>query len=131
MTKSVLAIGLDPVFADLSTFPEITPELVRSYIDQQIERLRSLGYRADTCLVDRGDTAGEAVERALRERHYDCIVVGAGLREPQDLLLLFERIINIVHRLAPASSIAFNTTPADTAEAATRWLGDEWVRHSG
>jgi hypothetical protein len=32
--------------------------------------------------------------------------------------LLFEEIINVVHRLAPQSRIAFSRTPADPAEAA-------------
>jgi hypothetical protein len=58
----------------------------------------------------------------LRSRAFDCVVIGAGLREPPERLLLFERIINLVHTLAPQSRIAFNTTPADTAEAAQRWI---------
>jgi hypothetical protein len=59
---------------------------------------------------------------ALRARNFDCVVIGAGLREPPERLLLFERIINLVHRLAPNASIAFNATPADTAEAVRRWI---------
>jgi hypothetical protein len=37
-------------------------------------------------------------------------------------LLLFEKITNLVHGLAPAASISFNTTPADTAQAVQRWI---------
>lgn len=121
--KSVLAIGIDPALADLSAHPEIPPDLVRAYIDDQIERARSRGYKVDLCLIDRGETAERTVENALRSRAYDCIVLGAGLREPADLLLLFEKIVNLVHRLAPNARIAFNSNPADTAEAAQRWLG--------
>jgi hypothetical protein len=36
--------------------------------------------------------------------------------------LLFEKILNLVHRLAPDAGIAFNSTPADTAEAVRRWV---------
>lgn len=121
--KSVLAIGIDPALADLSAHPEFPPDLVRAYIDGEIERTRSLGYEVDLCLIDRGETAEGTVEKALRSRAYDCIVLGAGLREPPDLLLLFEKIVNLVHRLAPNARIAFNSNPADTAEAAQRWLG--------
>jgi hypothetical protein len=39
---------------------------------------------------------------------------------PSERLLLFEKIINLIHRLAPQASICFNTTPADTAEAVQR-----------
>jgi len=123
VTKTVLAIGIDPAFADLSAFPTLTPDLVRAYLDEQIGRLRSFGYSVDSCLVDLGATAEHVIETALRARPYDCIVLGAGLREPAELLLLFEKIVNLVHRFAPGSAIAFNTTPADTAEAAQRWLG--------
>ena len=55
--KRVLAIGIDPAAADLSAFPELTPELIGGYIDAQIERLRALGYDLESCLVDLGDTA--------------------------------------------------------------------------
>ena len=41
MTGRVLALGLDPVHADFSATPGITPELVRSYIDVQLERVRT------------------------------------------------------------------------------------------
>ncbi|HET7411575.1 MAG TPA: hypothetical protein VFJ18_02850 [Pararhizobium sp.] len=120
--KSVLAIGIDPAFADLSAHPEISVDVVRAYIEQQIGRIRELGYEVDSCLVDGGETAEASVETALRSRSYDCIVIGAGLREPAEFLLLFERIINLVHQRAPNSRIAFNTTPSDTAEAARRWI---------
>jgi hypothetical protein len=49
-------------------------------------------------------------------------VIGAGLREPSEHLLLFEKILNLVHRLAPNASIAFNTSPVDTADAVERWM---------
>jgi hypothetical protein len=120
--RSVLAIGLDPSFADLSAFPEFSAELVAAYIDEQIGRVRAMGFDVDSCLVDRGETAVQIIEDRLRAKTYECIVLGAGLREPPDLLLLFERILNIIHRLAPDSRIAFNTNPADTLEAVERCL---------
>jgi hypothetical protein len=121
--KSVLAIGLDPAFADYGAMPGLTPELVRAYIDAEIGRLRGLGCAVESCLVDAGETAEAVVAAALDGQAFDCVVIGAGLRQPPERLLLFERILNLVHALAPGSRIAFNTTPADTAEAAQRWLG--------
>jgi hypothetical protein len=50
------------------------------------------------------------------------VVIGAGLRVPPERMLLFEKVLNLVHRLAPRASICFNTTPADTAEAVRRWI---------
>jgi ribosomal protein S12 methylthiotransferase accessory factor YcaO len=80
--KTVLAIGIDPGFADLAAFPQLTPELVRSYIDAQIERLRELGFEVDSCLIDLGETAEAVATMALKSRHFNCIVIGAGLRQP-------------------------------------------------
>jgi len=121
MPKSVLALGLDPSFADFMQFPQLTPELIRTFIDSQLERLRGLGYEVESCLVDRGDTAEAVTARHLGARRFDCVVIGAGLREPAHLLL-FEKLINLVHAQAPNAKICFNTTPADTAEAVRRWI---------
>jgi hypothetical protein len=50
------------------------------------------------------------------------VVIGAGLRQPASQLLLFEKMINLIHTLAPAAKICFNTTPADTVDAVQRWI---------
>jgi hypothetical protein len=121
--KSVLAIGLEPSLADLAAVPQFTPELIRSYVDAQIEELRALGYDAELCLIDLGKTAEQVATAALVSKHFDCVVIGAGLRQPAAQLLLFEKIINLVHGLAPAASICFNTMPADTVKAVQRWIG--------
>jgi hypothetical protein len=120
--KTVLAIGIEPSLVDFSAFPGLTAELVTSYIEAQIERLRAIGYDADSCLIDLGDTAEAVASLALGAKHYDCVVIGAGLREPRERLELFERIINLVHLAAPQARICFNTTPADTANAVQRWV---------
>ena len=122
MAKVVLAIGIDPSLVEFSAFPGLTAELVRNYIDAQIERLRALGFDVDSCLIDLGDTAEAVAAMALRAKRFDCVVIGAGLREPAERLLLFEKIVNLVHIHAPQAAICFNTTPADTADAVRRWI---------
>jgi hypothetical protein len=120
--KFVLAIGIDPAFVDFDAFPRYTPELLRNYIDAQIETLRGLGYETESCLIDLGETAEAVVAKALRSKQVDCVVIGAGLRQPPERLTLFETVLNLVHALAPNARICFNTTPADTAEAVRRWI---------
>lgn len=120
--KSVLAIGIDPVFADFATLPGLTPELVRHYIDVELERVRTAGFDVVSCLVDLGETAEAATAAALRARSFDCVVIGAGLREPAERLLLFEMVLNLVHALAPDARICFNRNPADTLDAVQRWV---------
>jgi hypothetical protein len=116
MTKRVLAIGLDPKFADFTQFPQLTPALIGAFIDSQLARVRALGYEVDSCLVDLGETA-----ESLAAKEYDCVMIGAGLSAASQLLL-FEKVLNLVHERAPRAKLCFNTTPADTAEAVQRWI---------
>lgn len=118
---TVLALGLDPSFVDLSASPTLTPELVRTFIDAQLDRLRELGYDVVSCLVDLGETAEVVADGCLCSRQFDCVMIGAGLRAP-DKLLLFEKLLNLVHMRAPTAKLCFNTSPADTAEAVQRWV---------
>jgi fluoroacetyl-CoA thioesterase len=121
MAKRVLALGLDPAVVDLTPFPDLTPEMVRSFIDAQLDRLRSLGYEVSSCLTDLGDTAETMVAAHLGAESYDCVMIGAGIRAPERLLL-FERLLNLIHERAPAAKLCFNTSPADSAEAVQRWI---------
>ncbi len=43
MVKRVLAIGIEPDNADYGAFPQLTPGLVRSYIEAQLLRMSDLG----------------------------------------------------------------------------------------
>jgi hypothetical protein len=120
--RAVFAIGIDPALLDFSGHPQLTSELVRSYIDAELQRLREQGYDVTSCLIDLGETAEQVAAAALASGSLDCVVIGAGLRLPPERMLLFEKVLNLVHRLAPRASICFNTTPADTAEAVRRWI---------
>jgi hypothetical protein len=124
--KSVLIMGFDPKFLDFSS-PELAPlnltaEKILAGTEAEFERLRALGYEPDGCFVDLGETAESAVASKLRAKEYGCVVIGAGVRANPKYLLLFEKLLNVVHELAPKSRIGFNTTPTDTAEAVRRWL---------
>jgi hypothetical protein len=120
--KTVLAIGIDPAQVDYGAFPGLTADLVSHFIEAQLMKLRALGYDVESCLIDLGETAEAIARAALKSRPLDCVVIGAGLREPPERLLLFEKVLNLVHAHAPQAAICFNTTPADTVEAVQRWV---------
>jgi acetyl esterase/lipase len=88
----------------------------------EFERLRGLGYEPDGCFVDLGETAETVVASRLRAKEYGCVIIGAGVRANPKYFLLFEKLLNLVHELAPKARIAFNTKPTDTVEAVRRWL---------
>ena len=86
-------------------------------------KLELLGYSVKSLYVDDGKTAEVALANALATGEYDCIMIGAGLRIVPPHFLLFEKLINVIHRHAPASTkLCFNTNPADTADAVQRWV---------
>jgi hypothetical protein len=117
----VLALGLDPEFVDPKAMGGFSAPVVRAYIDAQLERIRALGYEMESCMVDLGDTAENVLSEQLRKRAFDCVMIGAGLRNPE-FLRLFEKLLNVVHALAPGAKICFNSSPADSAEAVQRWV---------
>lgn len=124
MTR-VLFVGQRPDTVDYSD-PAIPPGFdaakIQAGIDLAIEQMTKRGWEADPCMVPPDETAGPLVEKQLASAAYDCVVIGGGVRLPPKSLWLFETLINAVHRSAPKATIAFNTGPGDTAEAAARWL---------
>ena len=80
------------------------------------------GWAGEICNIAPNDDGIATLEKQLASATYDCVVIGAGLRLPPKGLLMFENVVNSIHKAAPDSAIAFNTRPEDTAEAADRWV---------
>jgi hypothetical protein len=127
MTR-VLLVGYDPEtvdFSDPALPPGMTAEKVHSGIAVALKQFAERGWEGDVGMIRPDETAGPTVERLLASKSYDCVVIGAGVRLPPRGLALFEAVINAVHKAAPGATIAFNTTPHDSADAAARWLAAE------
>ncbi len=124
--KSVLLVGIDPALIDFSSAEfapyKLNADLVMSALLAENGRLRDLGYDAEMCLTDLGETAERVVKDNLRAKAYACVVIGAGIRVSPRSFLLFEKLINVVHANAPQAKLCFNTRPGDTAEAVLRWV---------
>jgi hypothetical protein len=119
--KRVLLIGLEPSVVDYTAFPDLDADKVRAGLAAQLAELRHLGFDAEDCLTDTGETAEAVVRAHLARGPWDCIVIGAGVRTGPPYFLLFERLVNVVHAHAPQAKICFNTRPTDTIEAVRRW----------
>ena len=124
MTR-VLFVGQRPETVDFSD-PAIPPgfnaEKIQAGIEIAMTKMAERGWQADLCLIPPDKTAGLLLEQQLATTTYDCVVIGGGIRLPPKSLSLLETVVNAVHKMAPTASIAFNTRPEDTAEAAARWL---------
>ena len=111
----VLIIGEDPGLVDYSdpAVPEgMSADVVWAGISAAQQQFDDLGWRADLCLTDQGETAEATVAEKLEGRplrlHRDR---QPGIRTLPVNLLLFEKVINAVHQHAPGTPIAFNTRP--------------------
>jgi hypothetical protein len=124
MTR-ILFVGQQPDTVDYSD-PSLPPGFDARKIEQGIAiasaKIEERGWKGDLCMIPPDEAAGPMLEKQLASAVYDCVVIGGGLRMPPKSLLLFETVVNAVHKAAPNAAIAFNTRPEDTAEAAARWL---------
>ncbi len=100
----------------------MSAEKVRAGLVGDETHLNSLGYDAELCLTDFGETAEAVVRKRLGEKAFDCVVIGAGVRLIVQNTPLFEKLVNVVHEHAPRARFCFNTRPTDTAEAVERWF---------
>jgi hypothetical protein len=124
MTR-ILFVGQEPEtvdFSDPALPPGFNAEKIHAGIAVALRQMTERGWHADLCLIRPDGTAHSTLERQLVTNVYDCVVIGGGIRIPPKSLLLFEALINAVHKAAPGAAIAFNTRPEDSADAAARWL---------
>ena len=123
--KSVLLIGLDPVtvdFSDPALPPGMTVEKIHAGVKLALADFAARGWHAEICFINPDESAVPTVKRCLAGDVYDCVVIGAGVRLPPNRLVLFEAVVNAIHRAAPQAAIAFNTRPDDSGAAAARWI---------
>jgi hypothetical protein len=124
--KSVLVIGLEPTLIDFSgpdfAATGMDATKVLAGLKSSEDELTRLGYSVQMCLTDFGETAEAVLQSQLKQKQFDCIMIGAGIRTIPNNTILFEKLINVVHEHAPQAKLCFNTKPSDTADAVQRWL---------
>lgn len=121
MTKKVLMVGWHPSAVDYDKYPGLTPEKLKTALQADERKLNEQGFDASLGFITDGETATDQVADALKKTEYDIVLIGAGVRKDDDHFLVFERLVNLVHKLAPQASIAFNTGPTDSDDAVRRW----------
>ena len=121
----VLFVGQIPEtvdYSDPALPPGLNAEKIYAGIDVAAAKIAEKGWLGDICNIAPDDGGIATLEKQLATTTYDCVVVGGGLRLPPKGLLMFEKVVNSIHKTAPGAAIAFNTRPEYTAEAADRWV---------
>jgi hypothetical protein len=124
---AVLQIGLDPDLIDYSSpdfaqFSGLSKEKLRAANNDNVAGLRAAGFLVDNCLIDSGDAGADKARNWLAARHYDAVLIGAGIRLVADNTLLFEAIVNAAHTLHPGCRFVFNRAAVATPDDIRRWF---------
>ncbi len=117
---AALVIGLDPY----RTPGPWDPAPVAAAVERGLRELREAGIDAQSCAIglDGSDDVTAVVRTALTSRAWDCVLVGGGIRTDDDLVEVFEDIVNLVQHHAPDAVICFNATLHDIPAAVRRAL---------
>jgi molybdopterin biosynthesis enzyme MoaB len=115
--RHVLLIGFDP-----HAVPGVDAAAVDAAIAIGQKRFDESGITAEQCLIKPDASAEAQIAEHLKRRDYACVVIGGGLRKPDQAVELLERTIHLVRQHAPGAAIAFNTNPTTSFDAAMRWL---------
>jgi hypothetical protein len=126
MTVTAIQIGLDPDVIDYSSadfvqFPGLSKDKLRAANDQNVAGLRAAGYHVDNCLIDFGPAGADKARQWLDAKHYDAVLIGAGVRLVPGNTLLFESIINAAHVAQPNCRFVFNRAAVATPDDIRRW----------
>ena len=127
MTVTAIQIGLDPDVIDYSSpdfaqFPGLSKEKLRAANDDNVAALRCAGYDVDNCLIDLGDAGAKKARQWLETKHYDAVLIGAGVRLVASNTLLFESIVNSAHTTQPGCRFVFNHAATSTPDDIRRWF---------
>lgn len=126
MTVTAIQIGLDPDVIDCSStdfaqFPGLSREKLRAANDENVAALRAAGYQVDNCLIDFGEAGADKARQWLAAKHYDAVLIGAGVRLVASNTLLFESIVNAAHTTQPGCRFVFNRAAVATPDDIRRW----------
>jgi phosphoribosylformimino-5-aminoimidazole carboxamide ribonucleotide (ProFAR) isomerase len=124
---NILVIGFDP-----HTIPGFDPAPVAAGIERSSRQFAELGLAEDLFLIDFAELGGAAEAKLLeklRQKQYDAVVVGGGVRKGPGLLELFQTVVNLVHWHQPDAAIAFNDNAGDSPDWVLKALEQRRGRH--
>ncbi len=113
--KAVMQGGKEP--------PAELIAMVRSQLEALPDQMRAVGVDYQVFYVAPDEADGlTRLRDALKEKSFDGVVIGNGVRSNMPLTGWMEQIIDVVREGAPNAKLMFNTTPATTVDAVRRWF---------
>ncbi|KAF7965201.1 hypothetical protein HWV62_45089 [Athelia sp. TMB] len=116
---SVGLVGLPWDHPDVAK--QADPTAIRDGLAAAEAAIRSAGYVYEFFPIGPDDAPAKAALAAqLKERKYDGVVFGYGLRGVPELTVFFEEAVNLVKDALPGARLLFNFSPASTLDAVKR-----------
>ncbi len=127
-SPSIMLIGLPPgnksaVLEGAKQPPAEMMAMIKAQLEALPEQMRAVGV--DFRFFDVAPDEADGLTRlrdALKEKPYDGVVIGNGVRSNIPLTEWMEKIIDVVREGAPNAKLMFNTFPATTIDAVRRWF---------
>ena len=97
--------------------------MIKAQLEALPDQMRAVGvdFRFFDVAPDEADGLAR-LHDALKEKSYDGVVIGNGVRSNMPLTEWLEKIIDVIRQCAPNAKLMFNTTPATSVDAVRRWF---------
>lgn len=120
--KAILGIGL-------TSGPGHDDESIRRSITEQRALALAAGFDVVACTFDPSSSraaVADVIREKARERQWDGVMLGFGIRGDPAMTELFEVAVNTcVQEMRPAPRFAFNVTPTTAVQAIVRSFSAE------
>ncbi|KAF3922150.1 hypothetical protein ABW21_db0201509 [Orbilia brochopaga] len=119
---SILYIGLPANSAQIPASANIDRVALNHAIKQAVPDCAAAGF--DTILFEFEPHDLPLFQEKLKERKWDAVIIGFGVRGQPPLTTHFEAVVNMVREHDAGIKLGFNTIPSDTVQAAKRLFPD-------
>ncbi|KAF7975235.1 hypothetical protein HWV62_10200 [Athelia sp. TMB] len=97
------------------------PTVIRDGLTAVAASIRGAGYTYGFFPIGPNDAqAKDALVAQLREKQYDGVIIGFGVRGAPELTVFFEEAVNVIKDTLPTTKLLFNSSPLSSLDAVKR-----------
>lgn len=125
-TKSVLCVGINPSKRDTEETKNAGPSPeFRARIQKQVDEAKAAGYELELKFIapDEMEVEVPRVRETLKEKAWDGLIIGGGIRGTFEFTVYFEQLVNAGREIRPEMKQGFNTSPGDIIPTIQRMFG--------
>jgi len=117
MAPAVLLVGLP--WNHHIVVSKYDADAVRRGLEKTEIIMKDAGYDYKPCYIPPEEGVTSLIDE-LKNKYWNGVIVGFGVRGDPDLTVFFEQIINAVQQYSPTTKLLFNSSPDSVLDAAKR-----------